>query len=79
VRMTVKMPRVSDTMDEVVVSEWLVAVGDEVAAGAGLLMVETAKAMVAVPSPVGGTLTELLVAIDDEVTTGTPIVVIDSH
>jgi len=79
VRMTVKMPRVADTGDEVVVSQWLVAVGDEVAAGAGLMMVETVKALVEVPSPVGGTLTELLVAVDDEVITGTPIVVIDSH
>lgn len=78
-RMTVKMPRVADTGDEVVVSQWLVAVGDEVAAGAGLMMVETVKALVEVPSPVGGTLTELLVAVDDEVITGTPIVVIDSH
>jgi pyruvate/2-oxoglutarate dehydrogenase complex dihydrolipoamide acyltransferase (E2) component len=77
-RMTVKMPRAADTVDEVLISEWVVAVGADVAAGDPLLRVETDKALVEVPSPVAGTLVEQLVAIDDEIATGTPIAVIES-
>ncbi len=77
-RMTVKMPRAADTVDEVMVSEWVVAVGADVAAGDPLLRVETDKALVEVPSPVAGTLVEQLVAVDDEIATGTPIAVIES-
>lgn len=77
-RMTVKMPRAADTVDEVMISEWVVAVGADVAAGDPLLRVETDKALVEVPSPVAGTLVEQLVAIDDEIATGTPIAVIES-
>ena len=40
-RMTVKMPRAADTVDEVMVSEWVVAVGAGVAAGDPILRVET--------------------------------------
>ncbi len=77
-KMTVKMPRAADTVDEVVVSEWIVAVGSVVAAGDAILKVETDKALVEVPAPVAGTLIEQLVAIDDEIATGTPIAVIES-
>ena len=77
-RMTVKMPRAADTVDEVMISEWVVAVGADVAAGDPLLRVEPDKALVEVPSPVAGTLVEQLVAIDDEIATGTPIAVIES-
>ncbi len=77
-RMTVKMPRAADTVDEVMVSEWVVAVGADVAAGDPILRVETDKALVEVPSPVAGTLVEQLVAVDDEIATGTPIAVIES-
>lgn len=73
-----KMPRAADTVDEVMVSEWVVAVGADVAAGDPLLRVETDKALVEVPSPVAGTLVEQLVAVDDEIATGTPIAVIES-
>ncbi len=73
-----KMPRAADTVDEVMVSEWVVAVGADVAAGDPILRVETDKALVEVPSPVAGTLVEQLVAVDDEIATGTPIAVIES-
>lgn len=77
-RMTVKMPRAADTVDEVVVSEWIVAVGSEVSAGDPLLRVETDKALVEVPAPVAGTLVEQLVDVDAEIATGVPIAVIES-
>jgi glutaconyl-CoA/methylmalonyl-CoA decarboxylase subunit gamma len=72
-RTTVKMPRVADTVDEVVIVEWLVEVGTSVLVGDVLMRVETDKALVEVPSPVAGTLNAQLVAVDDEVVTGTPI------
>ena len=77
-RMTVKMPRAADTVDEFVVSEWLVEPGASVAAGDPIMKVETDKALVEIPSPVAGTLLEQLVSIDDEVSTGQPIAVIES-
>jgi pyruvate/2-oxoglutarate dehydrogenase complex dihydrolipoamide acyltransferase (E2) component len=77
-KMTVKMPRAADTVDEFVVSEWLVEPGATVAAGDPIMKVETDKALVEIPSPVAGTLLEQLVSIDDEVSTGNPIAVIES-
>lgn len=77
-KMTVKMPRAADTVDEFVVSEWLVEPGASVAAGDPIMKVETDKALVEIPSPVAGTLLEQLVSIDDEVSTGDPIAVIES-
>lgn len=77
-RMTVKMPRAADTVDEVMVSEWAVAPGAAIAAGDPLIRVETDKALVEVPSPVAGVLIEQLVSVDDEITTGTPIAIIES-
>jgi pyruvate/2-oxoglutarate dehydrogenase complex dihydrolipoamide acyltransferase (E2) component len=77
-KMTVKMPRAGDTVDEVMVSEWAVEPGATVAAGDPLIRVETDKALVEVPSPVAGVLVEQLVKIDDEITTGTPIAIIES-
>lgn len=75
---TVKLPRVAETVDEVVISEIEVEVGAVVAAGDVLMRVETDKALVEVPSPISGTVVELLVAVDDEVLTGHPIIVIES-
>ena len=75
---TVKLPRVAETVDEVVISEIDVEVGSQVATGDILMRVETDKALVEVPSPISGVVVELLVSIDDEVGTGTPIVVIES-
>lgn len=77
-KMTVKMPRAADTVDEFVVSEWLVELGASVAAGDPIMKVETDKALVEIPSPVAGTLLEQLVSLDDEVSTGDPIAVIES-
>jgi len=71
-RVTVKLPRLGETVDEVIVMEWAVAVGENVAEGGALLRVETDKAVVEVPSPVAGQLVEQLVHDGDEITTGVP-------
>lgn len=76
-RAPVTLPRLAETVDEVVISEWLVDIGEVVDVGTALLMAETDKALVEVPSPVAGTLVEQCVANEDEVTTGTVIAVIE--
>lgn len=77
-RSTVKLPKLGDTADEVMVTEWSVDVGDEVEVGDALMSVETDKVEVDVPSPVAGKVAEKLVEAEDEIAVGTPIVVIES-
>lgn len=74
----VVLPRVAETVDESYVAEFLVAAGDTVTVDQPILKVETDKAIVEIPSPFAGVLTEWLVAIDDEVTTGAEIAVVTS-
>lgn len=74
----VTMPRVSETIDEFYVTEWLVSPGDAVAVDDVLLRVETDKAIVDVPSTVAGTLVSQLVEVDAEVTTGAAVAVIET-
>jgi len=76
-RTPITLPRLAETVDEVIISEWLVAVGEAVDVGTALLMVETDKAVMEVPSPIAGTLVEQRVANEDEVTTGAVIAVIE--
>lgn len=60
------------------ISEWMVKVGDEVISEQPLLLVESDKASVEVPSPVAGKVTELLVNAGDTVTNGQDFVVIEA-
>ncbi|MBU6147442.1 MAG: hypothetical protein KGP10_04660 [Actinomycetales bacterium] len=77
-KMTVKLPRLGDTVDEVHVLEWLKQPGDVVAVGDPLMSVETDKATVDVPSPVAGTLAECLVTAGQDIATGDPVAVLDA-
>ena len=74
----IKMPKVADTTDEVVIVSWLASVGQAVEEGQALVSVETDKAIVEVPAPISGTLTETLVSADDEIVTGDPIAWIET-
>lgn len=74
----VKMPKLGETAEQVVVLEWLVAAGDRVAEGDVLMRVETDKVDADFPSPVAGVVTELLAAPDDEVGVGDPVCVIET-
>lgn len=76
-RSSVKMPRVAETTDEVVVEEWLVEIGSTVIEGDPIMRVETDKVSVDVPAPIGGTLVEQLVTIDQLIVTGAAIAVIE--
>jgi pyruvate/2-oxoglutarate dehydrogenase complex dihydrolipoamide acyltransferase (E2) component len=77
VKMTIKMPKVADSVNQVTITEWAKGVGDLVTEGETLLHVETDKATVEVPSPVGGTVSALLVDVAADVVTGTPIAVVE--
>jgi len=76
-RHTLTMPKLGDSVAEVVILDWHVAPGDTVAAGDPLVSVETDKIDTDVPATIGGTVVELLVEPQDEVPTGAPFVVIE--
>jgi pyruvate dehydrogenase E2 component (dihydrolipoamide acetyltransferase) len=67
------MPRLSDSMEEGTILQWLKQPGDEVAVGDELVEIETDKANMAYESDVAGTLSEILVQEGETVAIGTPI------
>jgi pyruvate dehydrogenase E2 component (dihydrolipoamide acetyltransferase) len=69
----VVMPRLSDSMEEGTILQWLKAVGDAVAVGDELVEIETDKANMAYEADVAGTLAEILVEEGETVAIGTPI------
>jgi pyruvate dehydrogenase E2 component (dihydrolipoamide acetyltransferase) len=78
VKTTIKMPRVSDTVNEVGVVDVPVSVGDRVEQGQVVLTVDADKVTADIPAPVSGTVTAILVNIDDEIATGDPIMTLDT-
>ncbi|ALJ18434.1 biotin/lipoyl-containing protein [Microbacterium sp. No. 7] len=75
----VTLPQWGMGMSEGTIVEWLVSVGDEVAAGDGLVEIETAKASDTVTAPAAGTVRELIGEVDDDVPVGEVLVVIDEQ
>lgn len=74
----VRMPDIGDAKD-VGVIEILVKAGDAVLEGQTLIIVETDKASMEIPSPQAGVLHSLAVRLDDKVSEGSPIAVIESE
>ena len=72
----VPVPDIGDFAD-VPVIEILVAPGDEVAADAPLVTLESDKATMDVPAPFAGTVVELKVAVGDKVSQGSPVATIE--
>ena len=64
--------------DAAEVIEWMVKVGDEVAIDDSLLVLESDKASMEVPSTLAGTVVELLVNIGDSLSEGAAIVVVET-
>ncbi|RLQ23659.1 dihydrolipoyllysine-residue acetyltransferase [Seongchinamella sediminis] len=60
------------------VIELLVAVGDEVSLDQGLIVLESDKASMEIPSTVAGTVVELLVSEGEELAEGAPVAVIET-
>jgi pyruvate/2-oxoglutarate dehydrogenase complex dihydrolipoamide acyltransferase (E2) component len=77
-RSTLKMPKVGDAVDEVVISEIQVQPGARVTEGQTLFVVETDKTQVEVPAPFAGTVAEILIAVGDDVRTGAPTLVLEA-
>ena len=74
--MQVKVPDIGD-FDEVPVIEMLVAVGDEVAVEDPLVVLESDKATMEVPSPAAGTVTDITVAVGDKVAEGSVLLTLE--
>jgi pyruvate dehydrogenase E2 component (dihydrolipoamide acetyltransferase) len=72
----VLMPRLSDTMEEGVLSQWVKREGDQVRKGDVLAVIETDKAAMEMEAYDEGVLTRILVAEGTAVPIGTPIGVI---
>jgi pyruvate dehydrogenase E2 component (dihydrolipoamide acetyltransferase) len=77
-RSTLKMPKVGDAVEEVVITEIVVATGSSVIEGQVLYVVETDKTQVEVPAPFAGTVREILIKTGDEVKTGAPTIVLET-
>lgn len=70
---TFHLPDLGEGLEEAVISNWLVAEGDEVALNQPLVEVETAKAIVEIPSPIAGRVLALHAAVGESVHVGAPL------
>src|ERR1017187_8176624 len=69
-----KLPDLGEGLSEAEVLRWHVQVGDHIEVDAPMLAVETAKAVVEVPSPVSGTITALHAQPGDRIEIGAPLI-----
>jgi pyruvate dehydrogenase E2 component (dihydrolipoamide acetyltransferase) len=73
-----KLPDVGEGLTEADIVKWHVQPGDRVTINQVIVEIETAKAVVELPSPFEGVVTELLVAEGTTVDVGTPIVSVNT-
>jgi pyruvate dehydrogenase E2 component (dihydrolipoamide acetyltransferase) len=73
----IKMPRLSDTMEEGAISTWRKQPGDAVAVGDVLVEIETDKAVMEYEAYEAGTLAEILVPEGQNADIGAPIALLD--
>jgi pyruvate dehydrogenase E2 component (dihydrolipoamide acetyltransferase) len=71
------LPDLGEGLEEGTVSAWLVAEGDEVRLNEPIAEIETAKAVVEMPSPFAGRIVRLHVAAGTEARVGEPLVTFD--
>ena len=78
-KITVKIPQMGLTTEEVTLDEWLVSEGDSVSAGDVLANLQADKAIIELEAPLAGTVAELLVPADDEELweIGAPVAILD--
>ncbi|WP_323846159.1 dihydrolipoamide acetyltransferase family protein [Microbulbifer magnicolonia] len=69
-----KLPDLGEGLPDAVIREWHVREGETIAAHQSLVTVETAKALVEVPSPWSGTVEKLFAAVDETVNVDEPLV-----
>ena len=73
-----KLPDLGEGLPDAEIVEWHVAPGDEVEAGQTLVSVETAKAIIDVPSPQAGRVARLFGGEGDVIETGKPLLGFDN-
>jgi pyruvate dehydrogenase E2 component (dihydrolipoamide acetyltransferase) len=78
VRQEFRLPDVGEGLTEAEIVGWQVAAGDPVTVNQVLVEIETAKAVVELPSPFAGVVGELLAAPGETVPVGTPIIAIET-
>ena len=71
------LPDVGEGLTEAEIVGWRISVGDEIAVNQPIVDIETAKAVVELPSPFTGTVTALLVGAGAVVPVGTPILAVE--
>ena len=69
----IKMPKLSDTMEEGGISEWFKKEGEDIEEGEPLLSIETDKATMEYPSPLTGTVLKILVKEGEQTSLQAPI------
>jgi 2-oxoisovalerate dehydrogenase E2 component (dihydrolipoyl transacylase) len=72
-----KLPDVGEGLTEADIVSWHVKPGDTIEDGQVIVEIETAKAVVELPSPYAGTVTGLLVEEGQSVDVGTPIIAVE--
>ncbi len=73
-----RLPDVGEGLTEADIVTWRVKPGDTVTDGQVIVEIETAKAVVELPSPYDGVVTQLLVDEGQTVDVGTPIIAVDT-
>lgn len=69
-----ELPDLGEGLPDAIIREWYVSVGDEVKVDQPLVAMETAKALVDVPSPFHGHIEKLFGAVGDTINTHDPLV-----
>ena len=73
------LPDLGEGLAEAEIREWYVKVGDEVKVDQPLVSMETAKAVVDVPSPYAGKVTQLHGKANDIIKTHAPLITIETN
>ena len=70
---TIKMPRLGIAMTEGAIVEWRKAEGESIEEGELLLLIESDKAQIEIPSPCSGILEKILAQVDEVIPVLEPI------
>ena len=76
---TFRLPDLGEGLPEAIIREWYVQVGDEVQIDQTIVAMETAKALVDVPSPFSGKIEKLFGKAGDTIKTGDPLIGVEGE
>lgn len=76
-KLTVKVPKLGLTTEQVTVSEWVKSPGSDVTKGEIIVIVEADKATVDVEAPMSGRLVEQLAEVGTELAIGDPLATLE--